>query len=291
MRTRLRLKRKLGDATFRIRFLARNLQRRNRQVWLDDRGRAFSCYTDSIAGNEIALVFGNAPNLNVLTKDCVQRLNQVGAFRIGVNRAFKLVPCDVLLWTDSELWPELDPSQISEGTRVIRIARPHGHPPYIRWWIHHRRLDNWDRRGLFFLRNTLVSALHLCYLVGIRRIVLFGVSLESAAHFYSDPQPGESLPPYEHHERHFIDRVFLGYDIQRCVREVLEHLKEEGFDIRYVGESRFLSELGLTGYPDLSFLEADPEMESIIHKESNNVKTKRRGRNRLESQGIDGNRP
>lgn len=273
MKPKLRLKRRIGHSVFRARFVTRNLLRRSGHLWLDDRGRAFSGCVESITGNEAALVFGNAPNLNVLTKDCVERLRHVNAPRIGVNRAFRLVPCDILLWTDSELWPELNPREITEGTRVIRIARPHGHPPYIRWWAHHRRLDDWDRHGLFFLRNTLVSALHLCHLAGIRRIVLFGVSLESAAHFYSDPQPREVLTPYEHHERDFIDRVFLGYDIQRCVREVLEHLMDEAFDIRYVGESRFLGDLGLKGYPDFPALERDPEMVPFLKKESTNEET------------------
>ncbi|WP_376691971.1 hypothetical protein [Wenzhouxiangella sp. EGI_FJ10409] len=266
------LKRSFQDFWFRCRFFIMNWASR-RIGWTDDTSRKFGDVVRKASRHRLALIYGNGPTLNILGEPCISKLETIDGLRVGINRSFKKVRSDLLLWTDSELWPELKPHSIPCGTTVVRIARPFGHPPYIRWWSRHRRLDAWDRKGLFFLRNTLVSALHLCYLSGIRRIVLFGVSLESAAHFYSDPLPGESLPPYEHHDRQFIDRVFLGYDIQRCVREVLEHLIEEGFDIRYVGESRFLGDLGLKGYPDFPALERDPEMVPFLKKESSNERT------------------
>lgn len=249
---------------FRSRFLPRNLLSGRRQ-WLDDSGHGFRKWLAAWSGASVAYVYGNAPSLSLINPEQSWQAGQAGVLRIGINRSFLQVPSDVLLWTDSELWPELVNADLPADCTVVRIARRFGHPAYIRWWMNNQSLAPWPGPGLFFLRNTLVSALHFCYLAGIRRIALFGVSLEDASHFYSDS--GETVQPYEHHDKETIRKVFHGYDIQRCVREVLESLMLQGFDIRYVGESQFLGRLGLTGYPDYSALVADPGMKLFTDKE------------------------
>ena len=265
--------RSLNDLRYRLLFALRNAWDSRRNIrWCDDQQMAFCALLDKVRPAKMCFVFGNSPNLNLIDATDFTHIPISEVLRVGINRSFKRVPSEIILWTDCELWSEFSPEEIPSGTSLVRIARPHGHPPYIRWWIKHKSLVDWDRGGLFFLRNTLVSALHLCFLAEIKKIVLFGVSLDDAQHFYSNEKSGRGVASYEHHSQQYVDQVFYGYDIQRCVREIVEYMQKNEFDIRYVGESRFLEKLELKGYPDLPALKRDADMAPFFYKEQEYAK-------------------
>ena len=254
----------LNDFQFKLIFAARNFISNRPLVWTNDRSHLFQKTVERLPNHDLALIFGNAPNLNCLSPGCIGRIQEFSALRIGINRSFLKIPTNFLLWTDSELWAEMRPEQIQSGTMIVRIVRKSGHPSYIRWWINNRSLKRWHEKGLFFLRNTLVSALDLCRRSGIRRIILFGVSLESSRHFYTSSWNQDAALSYEHHGDAYINKVFSGYDIRRCVREVIESMLSDGYDIRYVGSSRFLDSIGLKGYSSVSALESDPSISMYL---------------------------
>ena len=125
---------------------------------------------------------------------------------------------------------------------VLQAVLPVGHRfrDQIARWERHRSLRAFPRTKLFMFRTVLTAALHLCFILGIRKIVLIGVDLDTRTYFFEAPQYDPSQP-YELRDEHSLQTHFKGYSTHRIVKEVLESLiAEENFEIVYVGDSQFL---------------------------------------------------
>ena len=90
-------------------------------------------------------------------------------------------------------------------------------------------------------RTVLTAALHLCYLSGIKKVVLVGVDMDDRQYFFKNPM-FDPKSAYEQRGKRSIKSHFHGYTTHRIVREVIQSLISSGkMEISYLGESQFLS--------------------------------------------------
>ena len=112
----------------------------------------------------------------------------------------------------------------------------------LMFWKMNKSFENYNHKGLFKARTVLVSALYLCYILEIKEIELYGVSLDNGAYFYNNSYSlgRKTLDTLSQEE---INKKYYGYTMQKIVQEVLEYLVSKGFIISYGGESNFLKSI------------------------------------------------
>ena len=195
-------------------------------------------------------IFGNAPNLNDVSLKFIKGI-QRNVLTIGLNRTFlKFIP-DIIMYHHKDIYELMVKTKIK--------------PKYIYHFIHRETsisTDKWikyksfkylPKDKLFGYRNILIVALHLCHVLNIKDITLFGVDLVHRNYFFDhkihtsdkiNTLPQNNIVPYDHK----LDgsKRFL---VQDLVREVLESLINEEFKISFQGNSSFLKSIkGLHNY-------------------------------------------
>lgn len=244
----------LSRRSYRLRYAVNSrvfaLRSPSAQVCSDKEALANGAFA-SFKGAPCAVIVGNGPNLDSLDRDSIAAIESGSGFSIGINRSYLRVRTDALVWFDKATIRDIMKHRFDRPTKIVQVTGDGGFPRQHELWVAHRRLG-FEYPGLYFLRNSLVPALHLCWILGIRHIVLVGIQLDNRAHFYPDrmvrqhvyPASGKLLP-FEQNPDEVVESTFKGYHMQRAVAEVVTSMVSDGRHIiSFFGESHFLSGLG-----------------------------------------------
>lgn len=195
-----------------------------------------------------AVIMGNGPSFNLIDDADVAAYHRGGYLSIGLNRSIYRFVTRVLIWSDVEtlraiLSPEskIDTDDANDPMIVVKAVLPvrRAFKRQIRRWERNRSFDAFPSNKLFMFRTVLTAALHLCWLLRIRKVLLVGVDLDSRSYFFKNSM-FDPKQPYELRNHRSIKGHFQNYSTHRIVKEVLESMIEQGFDVRYLGESQFL---------------------------------------------------
>ncbi|MBN1689041.1 MAG: hypothetical protein JW893_08080 [Candidatus Omnitrophica bacterium] len=192
-----------------------------------------------------AIILGNGMGLNKIDREFSKVLRHDSeTLVIGLNRAYMRYEPDVLLWIDEETRRDILKHFFRREVLVIQTAKKDPYWLQMDYWHRNRNFRDFKERGLFFMRTILISALHLCFLLGVKEIILIGVDFDSRTYFFEGHPYYDSASHYEIADPAFIQKGALGYSTHRAVQEVIEYLIEkEHYSIRYTDESRFLSNI------------------------------------------------
>lgn len=198
---------------------------------------------------ETAVILGNGPSFALIDDQAMEHFRSSGYLTIGLNRSIYRFITRVLIWSDVEtlesiLGPE---SQVPKDDPhrpmyVVQAVLPTGKAfrDQILRWEREQSFAAFPKSKLFMFRTVLTAALHLCYLLGVKRVLLAGVDLDNRAYFFKNDQFDPSQP-YELRSDTALRTHFLGYSTHRIVKETLESLAlRGGVRIEYVGNSEFL---------------------------------------------------
>ncbi len=227
----------------------------SRGHFMEDENPQFSKWVEQLRGrgHRKLLLLGNAPCLTELTPELFEKIREAGYLTMGLNRSIYHFQTDVLLWTDlltiHNVLRKRSVKRKDTTVLHVRLERDHqvsaakdkGFGDLHRYWSEFRNFRNWPKSKLFMFRNSAVPALHLCQRLGIREVLMVGFGFDNRDYFYQTDKYKQA-ESYEIITPEKLEMNCGGYDTQRIVREVLEYLVEdEGFDISYNGESRFLA--------------------------------------------------
>lgn len=223
--------------------------------FMEDESPAFPQWVEQLGqrGNKKALLLGNAPCLSELSPEMFSKIEADGYLTIGLNRSIYEFQTDIVLWSDLLTVDDILRRRAVKSRRTTllhtRLERDHRLPtkkdPVFqgvhKYWTAHRNFADWEKDKLFMFRNGLVAALHLCYKLGIREVLMVGFGFDDRGYFYKADKKYKDAEKYEQLDRGNLDMNFGGYDTHKIVREVLEYLTgDEKFTIRYNGDSQFL---------------------------------------------------
>lgn len=93
-------------------------------------------------------------------------------------------------------WSVLRNDDPNDPMYVVQAVLPVGRRFHeqIELWERAQSLQVFPRTKLFMFRSVLTAALHLCYLVGIDKVLLAGIDLDTRTYFYHTDQYDPTLP-------------------------------------------------------------------------------------------------
>jgi hypothetical protein len=227
----------------------------SRGRFMEDENPGFTKWVQELRGrgHRKLLLLGNAPCLTELTPELFERIREAGYLTIGLNRSIYHFQTDVLVWTDlltiHDVLRKRSVQRKDATVLHVRLEREHqvlaakdkGFGDLHRYWSKFRNFRDWPKSKLFMFRNSAVPALHLCHRLGIREVLMVGFGFDNRDYFYQTDKY-KNAAGYEIISAEKLEANCGGYDTQRIIREVLEYLVgDEGFDISYNGDSRFLA--------------------------------------------------
>jgi len=189
---------------------------------------------------EKVVILGNAPNLISLNDELYKKYkNDDTVLMIGLNKSYIKYQTDILLWSDQIVMKELiEYNKIVPTTIFLFISQLlDKRLRSLKLWKEHRTFENYPYKTLFKARTILVSALHLAYILDIKDIHLFGISMDNGNYFYKNINARDSL---EFLSDKRIKKQQHGYTMKKITQEILEFLIQRNFNIYYSGESDFL---------------------------------------------------
>ena len=194
-----------------------------------------------------AIILGNASNIDALSeKQYRLYYKDDKILTIGLNNSFLLYETDIILWGEYFVMQKLlqnPPKQQSNHTFIFVSQLLNEQQKSLKYWKKHKNLNNYPLNTLFKARTILISALYLCYILDIKEIELYGVSLDDYSHFYTPNGEKDIRKTFEFLSDNTINEQFYGYSVYKIVHEIIEYLIEEGFTISYGGKSNFLSKI------------------------------------------------
>jgi hypothetical protein len=238
--------------------------------FMEDENPRFPEWLDDLRakGYTKVLLLGNAPCLNDLTPEMFEAFRREGWLTIGLNRSIYVFQTDILLWTDLLTIDDILKKRAVRSDHVTvlhtRLERDHRLPAakdkgfhrLHKYWSKHRNFRDWPKRKLFMFRNCAVAALHLCHRIGAKEVLMVGFGFDSRDYFYKTDKY-KKAEGYEIISAEKLDKNCGGYDTQKIVREVIDHLlADEGFSISYNGDSGFLA--SIDGMKRVTLAEFDP---------------------------------
>lgn len=144
---------------------------------------------DEIEGRhagQTVFVLGNGPSLKLAAP---RRQELAACVTVGVNRSFRLIESNYLLFLDHRIWASLSEEILACGALVFCPRRLH--LPYFTQFGRYHAKNKQDvlsqrwRDGLYWSRSSVAAAVNLAYLFGAAQIALLGVDLQDNSHFYS----------------------------------------------------------------------------------------------------------
>ncbi len=220
-------------------------------IFLKDTSRGFSSVVRQLREPKYrgAVILGNGPSLSLIDDDAMRRFEAENYLTIGLNRTIYRHLTRVLIWSDVETLHSIlgtDSIIAQDDPRdpmfVVQAVLPVGAAfrEQVARWETERSFGAFPSTKLFMFRTVLTAALHLCHILGIKKVFLAGVDLDTRTYFFQTPQYDPSQP-YELRDELSLQSHFKGYSTHRIVKEALESLiSRDGFDIRYFGDSGFL---------------------------------------------------
>ena len=189
--------------------------------------------------HEIAFIYGNAPNLKLIDNNWNKQIKEEfksKIFTMGLNRSYSYVDSDILLYTDQKMETELHSNPPFDCGELIKVTK-NDNMANLEYWRDHKkfRQDNYNVLPVF--RNILISALYMCYLLNVKKIVLFGVQMDNRKYFYGTHVDGYNP------EKPYDEVEVLGYTVHKIMKETVEYFFSNNLDIYYTGDSEFLQSL------------------------------------------------
>jgi hypothetical protein len=211
--------------------------------------------TDTKRHYKKAVILGNSKDLNNLSFEQFEQLKQQGYLTIGLNRSAYKFQTDILLWSDILTIVDIVKKRAVKTNDCsvihVRLERDYRVKAKLdesfialhEYWSANKNFHSWPKEKLFMFRNILVAALHLCYLLNIREVLLIGFGFDNRDYFYPNKKKHKNKG-YEIWTSKQINRSLGGYDTQKLVEEVILYLvTEEDFSISFTGDSEFLNAL------------------------------------------------
>lgn len=202
-----------------------------------------------------AVILGNAPTLSNLSQQCFNNYKENKFLTIGLNRSIYKFQTDILLWSDLLTISDILKKRCIKSNNTVclhaQLERDHrlaaekdANFQFLhKFWYKNKSFKNWPKQKLFMFRNSLIAALHLCYKLQIKEVVLIGFSFDDRSYFYNTQQTNQSYEIIP--DKDIIDKCG-GYSTHRIVREVIEYLIcDENIHISYIGNSHFLSSISM----------------------------------------------
>ena len=193
---------------------------------------------------EKIVIIGNAPNITALSKEKFNAYKQnPKVLTIGLNKSYLLFNTDILLWGDHPVLSELLSQEKELSSMLFLFASQllDERRTSLVYWKRHRSFTGYPYKTLFKARTILVSALYLSYLLNIKEIDLYGISLDDGSYFYKENRESKERKNFEFLSTKVLEKKYYGYSMQKITKEILEYLIEEDFDIHFGGESHFLT--------------------------------------------------
>lgn len=193
-----------------------------------------------------AIIIGNAPNATALTLEQYEKYeNDDTVLTIGLNKSYLLFNTDLILWGDHFVLRELlkYDKKLSETTFLFASQLLDDRRSSLGWWKKNKSFSNYPFNTLFKARTILISALYLAYILDIKEIELYGISLDDGTRFYENKEVNSHRKTIEFLSQEEINKTYYGYDVQKIVQEVLQYLISDGLTVNYGGESNFLNSI------------------------------------------------
>ena len=236
---------KLRGLRLRLRYYQFFIKRRQKNtVFISDQSRIFDNYIIDLKNKKYrkAVIIGNAPNIEDLNHNNYKHdLHDETVLTIGLNQTYEIHQTEISLWGDLIVMQRLHGENLLSKTtflhaaQLVKLTRDN-----LVYWKKNKSFKHYRQKGLFKSRTILVSALHLCYLLDIKNIELYGISLDNRSHFY-DNNSSESEKTFEYLSPMDLENKYLGYTAQKITREIIDYLASIGFKLLYGGNSDFLN--------------------------------------------------
>jgi len=214
-------------------------------MMLHDRSLEFRKCISKYSNYDKAIVLGCGHGLNHVEQEDIGG----DALTIGLNRSFYKLRSDVLLYMDKKTEREIIDVDFEYDVDIISMGEDRSQKEFAAYWNKNKCFDNYDN-GLFWFKNTLVPALHLCVLAGIRDIVLVGFDFDSKQHFYEEGQFWRNgwvlsmadLPFETSDVKPHLSTHLFGYTLEKFFGEYFDYLcMVKKCEISFTDESIFLS--------------------------------------------------
>ena len=100
-------------------------------------------------------------------------------------------------------------------------------------------MNDLNNKFIWHFRNILIGALHICWKLNIKNIVLTGIDFKNREYFY-----GTHPQKQFHNTQEKYDKLeYHGYSTYKIVEEVITYLINLGYQIYYTDESPFLKNI------------------------------------------------
>lgn len=187
--------------------------------------------------NTSSFIFGNAPTLNMIDDEWVQN-NKADTITIGLNRSYKHLYSDYLLFADRGMETELQRDNPKNIDKILKVSKTKN-TQHLRDWGSTKKPPQNNPDGVILFRNSLISALDFCIKAKIKKVVLFGVQMDNRKYFYG-------VHPKRYDENRVYDTSKLyGYDTHTILKETLQFYFTKHMEIVRVGDSNFLDSINL----------------------------------------------
>lgn len=223
-------------------FFVKNKQKTS--IFISDSNKDFSVFLKNLKTMKYKkiVIIGNGPNISALdSKTFNQYKDDPSILTIGLNKTYLKYQIDILLWGDHVIMrdlkggKELPKTTFLHASQLVKTTREN-----LIFWSQKKSFLHYGEKGLFKSRTILVSALYLAYLLDIKVIELYGISMDNQTYFY-DQVSNNHGKPFEFLSKENLEKKYLGYTMHKITQEVIDYLDTTGFELYYGGESQFLS--------------------------------------------------
>lgn len=213
-------------------------------TFIYDQHKSFDRFINNLKDKKYkkAVIIGNAPNISSLDDNTLKQYNDNDSvLTIGLNKTYLIHHTEILLWGDHVIMKDLAKTRVEIKTTFLHAAQLVKHTrDNLQYWEKNKNFIYYQQKGLFKSRTILVSALHMCYLLDIKNIELYGISLDDRSHFYDHNNILENQDTFEHLSPAVLSQKYIGYTAQKITQEIINYLALIGFELHYGGKSNFL---------------------------------------------------
>ncbi len=185
---------------------------------------------------KIGIIFGNGMGINNISDEIFNKIdNNSDILSIGLKRIYYKYEPELILYADDYVDIEYKKANLKKS-KVIKLSKQYAQLNLPKW-INHKDFSSIPSYDIWHHRNILIGALHLCYLLNLKTIILTGIDMDSREYFYGKhpkfPNPNQ---PYE-------SRDVYNYNVYQLTNESFQSLINNGFNIYYTDKSNTLQKM------------------------------------------------
>ena len=199
--------------------------------------KEFKNIADNYLNNKkIGIIFGNGIGINNIPKEIFNKIEKnEKILSIGLKRIYLKYETELILYADDYVDKEYINAKLKKS-KVIKLNKNYAQK-YLKNWINMKNFNSIPSYDLWHHRNILMGALHLCYLLNLKTIILTGIDMDNREYFYGKhPKFPKSKEPYE-------TRDVFNYNVYQLINEGFQSLLNNDFKIYYTDESKYLSKI------------------------------------------------